>query len=182
MDEPRQSLTDLERVMDSVYREHAAGVLHFLLYLSGNYALAQDLTSETFVRVWTLAAGGIRTASVKAYLFTIARNLYLDHARRQQSRRPVDMEDVTIPVGVADLPDARHEQREELAQTLRDLTALPEGDRAALVLAVFEELSYAEVAAALGIKVNAVKARVFRARLQLAEIRGRRAATQGVKP
>lgn len=119
---------------------------------------------------------------MKAYLFTIARNLYLDHTRRQRTHRSVDMDGVTMVATPADLPNARHEQREELAQTLRDLKALAEGDRAALVLAVFEELSYAEVAAALGISVNAVKARVFRARLQLAEMRKRRTANQGVNP
>jgi len=51
------------------------------LFLCGNAALADDLTSDTFVRAWT-SRGKIRETTVKAYLFTIARNLYRDHLRR----------------------------------------------------------------------------------------------------
>jgi RNA polymerase sigma-70 factor (ECF subfamily) len=55
-------------------------VFRFALYLSGNRSDAEDITSETFVRAWTSSAR-IRTNTVKGYLFTIARNFYLQGTR-----------------------------------------------------------------------------------------------------
>ena len=57
-----------------LYTRYARDVHRFALYLSGDAALADDITSETFVRAWNSAAP-IREATVKAYLFTIVRNL-----------------------------------------------------------------------------------------------------------
>ncbi len=64
-----------------LYRRYSKDVFRFALYLSGDPAKAEDITSETFVRVWT-APEPIRMKTVKAYLFTIARNLYLQSLRK----------------------------------------------------------------------------------------------------
>ena len=65
-------------------------VYRFALYLSGDPSLADDITSETFIRVWS-SPEPVRLATVKAYLLTIARNLYLMERRRSlrtpESRR-----------------------------------------------------------------------------------------------
>ena len=71
-------MTDFE----DLYQRYARDVYRFALYLCGNKALAEDIASETFVRVWTVR-DAIRTESVKAYLFTIARNLHADGRRRE---------------------------------------------------------------------------------------------------
>ena len=63
-------MTDFE----SLYKSYAPQVRRFALFLCGDAALADDITSETFVRAW-IGQGKIRGATVKAYLFTIARNL-----------------------------------------------------------------------------------------------------------
>ena len=63
-----------------LYGAYAREVYRFSLYLSGDAALAQDITSETFLRVW-LAEQPVRLGSVKAWLFVIARNLYLQELR-----------------------------------------------------------------------------------------------------
>ena len=73
----------------SLYQSYAPQVHRFALFLCGDAALADDLTSETFVRAWT-ARGKIREATVKAYLFTIARNLYRDHLRRNRRNTELD--------------------------------------------------------------------------------------------
>ncbi|MBM3783060.1 MAG: RNA polymerase sigma factor [Acidobacteria bacterium] len=153
---------------ERLYTAYSADVFRFLLYLTGNWELAQDLASETFVRAWTTDVP-IRTETAKAYLFTIARNLYTAHLRAFRGEVPDDS-DLSIPAAQA----SGLEARDELAHTLRDLNRIAEGDRAAFVMAVFEELGYEEVARALGITAGAVKARVFRARLRLTELRQQR--------
>src|SRR5215470_10594454 len=73
----------------SLYQRYAPQVHRFALFLCGEAALADDITSETFVRAWT-SRGKIREATVKAYLFTIARNLYRDHLRGHKPMHELD--------------------------------------------------------------------------------------------
>ena len=79
-----------------------------------------------------------------------------------------------LPASLRAPPAPSAEVQEELRQTLDDLSQIAEGDRSALVMAVFEEMSHEEVAWALGVSVGAVKSRIFRARLRLIELRQER--------
>ncbi|MBI3473520.1 MAG: hypothetical protein HY013_19365 [Candidatus Solibacter usitatus] len=72
-----------------LYEKYARDVYRFALYLSGDPALADDVTSETFVRVWS-SPEPVRLATVKAYLLTIARNLCLMERRRSSRRQSLD--------------------------------------------------------------------------------------------
>ena len=65
-----------------LYSRYATDVYRFAYWLTGNEHDARDITSETFVRAWT-AANEPQTKTVKAYLFTIARNLHRKQWRRQ---------------------------------------------------------------------------------------------------
>jgi RNA polymerase sigma factor (sigma-70 family) len=71
--------------LSSLYQRYAKDVYRFSLYLSGDLALSEDLTSETFLRVWTVRER-VRLATVKAFLFTIARNLFLQWRRKNLGR------------------------------------------------------------------------------------------------
>src|SRR5215469_15732915 len=76
--EPRDVSTFTE-----LYRNHAGAVYRFALYLSGDPTLAEDVVSETFLRIWDSTAA-VRMETVRGYLFAIARNLFL---RELRSRR-----------------------------------------------------------------------------------------------
>jgi len=149
-----------------LYGKYSADVFRFALYLSGNRADAEDITSETFVRAWT-APEPIRMATVKGYLFTIARNLFLQGKR--MSARHVELSEELAAPGAG--PHARAEQDSELAAALAALQKLPEVDRAALLMRAQDELPYEEIARALGISLASVKVKIHRARLALARIR-----------
>ncbi len=147
-----------------LYERHARDVYRFALFLTGNPATAEDLTSDTFVRAWT-ARGTIREESVRAYLLTIARNLWRDSCRRD--RRLVPLEDAGDIAVEADA-----ERLADLRWTERQLAQVAAGDREALLLYSRDGLSYEEVARRLDISAGAVKSRIFRARQALAAIRG----------
>jgi len=149
-----------------LYERYARDVYRFALYLSGDAALAEDIVSETFVRVWS-SPEPVRLATVKAYLLTIARNLWLMEQRRGRRRQGLEE---TIPDSGQSV-SRRAEVRDELARVLRALQDFPEVDRAALLMRAQEELSYEEIALALGLPVATVKVKVHRARLKLAQIR-----------
>jgi RNA polymerase sigma-70 factor (ECF subfamily) len=150
----------------ALYQKYAPEVFRFALYLSGERAEAEDITSETFARAWA-APESIRVATVKAYLFTIARNLFLQGLRKKS--RQIELSP-TLPDSQPS-PLAQSEQKEELRIVLARLQRLPEIDRAALLMRASDDTSYEEIARALGITLAAAKVKVHRARLALAGLR-----------
>jgi len=155
-------LTDFE----TLYAQYSRDVFRFALSLSGNLAMAEDITSETFVRVW-MARDRLDLGTVIGYLMTIARHLYLEQLRHDRGRG----EFASDPPDGSPGPHALAEGRSELDAVLADLQALPELDRAALLMRAQERLSYEEIAAALGIGAGAAKTKVHRARRRIAELR-----------
>jgi RNA polymerase sigma-70 factor (ECF subfamily) len=110
---------------------------------------------DTFVRA-TRALGGYRGGSPKAWLFSVARTVYLDDLRRR-ARRPVLVEEQDF--AAAPVSDPTEQDAIE-----RALGRLPERQRTALVLADRVGLTGSEVAAALGISEGAARVLVHRAR------------------
>ncbi len=150
----------------TLYKKYAPDVFRFALYLSGDRSQAEDLTSETFVRAWT-SPEAIEAATVKAYLFTIARNLFL-HGLRRKSRHIQLEEELRDPRAS---PYVQAEQKEEFRALLAGLQELPEIDRAALLMRALDGMAYEEISRSLGISLASAKVKIHRARLALAGIR-----------
>jgi len=150
----------------SLYKKYAADVYRFALYLSGARDEAEDITSETFVRAWT-SPEPIEMATVKGYLFTIARNLFLQRLRKTSRHVALDDDLRDRQAG----PDVQAEQKEKLNSVLIELQRLPEASRSALLMHALDGMTYEEIARVLGISLAAVKVKIYRARLALAEIR-----------
>jgi RNA polymerase sigma-70 factor (ECF subfamily) len=149
--------------LHDLYTRYAADVHRFALYLSGNPALADDLTSETFLRAWS-SASPIREATVKAYLFTIVRHVYLSEMTRASRR-------VELTRDVPATSPSQHDQLESsatLRTVLKALTQLPELDRAALLMRTQDGMPYEEIAQVLEISIANAKVKVHRARVKLA--------------
>ena len=147
----------------TLYRRYAPDVFRFALYLSGDRDEAEDITSETFVRAWT-SPEPIRAATVKGYLFTIARNLFLQALRKR--RRQVGLEGVEMQ-DPAPGPHAQAEQSSEVEAALAALQKFSEVDRAALLMRAVHDMPYEEIARSLGISLAATRVRIHRARLAL---------------
>lgn len=149
-----------------LYRRYAPGVFRYALFLSGDRTVAEDIVSDTFVRVWG-ARERVELSTARAYLFAIARNVFLQGLRRR--RREAPLEDAhTDP---APPPDATHEVTDELSRALAALATLPETDRTALLLRADESLSYEDIASILGLSPVAARVKVHRARARLAHVR-----------
>ena len=152
--------------LNALYEKHAPEVFRFVLGLAGERSEAEDITSETFVRVWT-SPEPVRMATVRGYLFTIARNLFLQGRRKRSRHVGIDE---TLPDTRPD-PHARAQGKAELDATLAALQRLPEIDRAAVLMRALHGLPYEEIARSLGISLAAAKVKVHRARLALSELR-----------
>jgi RNA polymerase sigma-70 factor (ECF subfamily) len=150
----------------TLYKKYAPDVLRFALYLSGDRGQAEDITSETFVRAWT-SLERIEVATLKGYLFTIARNLFLQGLRRKSRHVQLDRE---LPDPQAS-PYLQAQRRDEFRVVLAGLQELPEIDRAALLMRAQDGMAYEEISRALGISLSSAKVKIHRARLALAGIR-----------
>lgn len=148
-----------------IYERHAKDVHRYAYWLSGSADDADDVTSETFARAWA-GRDEIRTETVKAYLFAIARNIYLKGLRRE--KRQTDL----TPHQPDPKPDPEQqvESRLTLSLTMDAIQTLPEADRAAFLMRVQHELSYEEISRTLQIPLTSVKVKIHRARLKLAAL------------
>ena len=155
------------RAFAEVYRLHHARIWRFLVRLAGSAADAEDLFQET----WLAAARHARVVregtALLPWLYTIARNKhrnarrfrFLDRRRREDARGHP-------PPGVA--PDEAADARLRTERTARAFARLPAAHREVLLLCLVEGLETREVAGVLGIREEAVRKRLSRARQQLA--------------
>src|SRR5215213_9514828 len=152
---------------EQVVREHSARVYRLAYRLSGNAQDAEDLTQETFVRVFRSLAD-FSPGTFEGWLHRITTNLFLDMVRRRQRIRfdalPEDTE--RLP-GTAPSPEQVYADTHLDPQVQAALDALAPEFRVAVVLCDIEGLTYEEIAATLGIKLGTVRSRIHRGRVQL---------------
>jgi RNA polymerase sigma-70 factor, ECF subfamily len=136
---------------------------------------AEDITQETFVRVFRSLARYDPTRSFEAWLFTITTRLSIDLMRRRKVR-PISLtredpetgEDHTVDVVDPGLkPDETAAHAEEERQTKALIDALPPHYRIVVMLRHQQDLSYEEIAETLHLPLGTVKARIHRARALL---------------
>ncbi len=149
---------------DEVVREHADRVYRLAYRLTGNQHDAEDITQETFIRVFRSLAS-YKPGTFEGWLHRITTNLFLDMARR---RSRVRMEG--LPEDTDRLPGGGRSPEQIYADTHLDpdlqaaLDELPPEFRAAVVLCDVEGLSYEEIGATLGVKLGTVRSRIHRGR------------------
>lgn len=144
---------------EELYVSYSPDVYRFSMWLSGNANDAEDITAETFTRAWVNFAR-IRTETLKAYLFTIARNIYLESLRKHKGH---DVLNDSHPDSNPTI-ESSFETRSELDRIRSVLLTLPESDRSAFVMRVQYDLSYAEIARVLQTSEGATKVKVHRVR------------------
>ena len=149
------------------YQDH---VFRFILRMSGTRDEAMDLTQETFMKAHQALPGWRPEAKFRTWLFRIAHNATLDVLRRRETIKFVPFaelapgeEDSALP-DPAPQPDQLLADRQRIELLDRTLRELPAEHREILLLRELEDMSYAEIAATLGIAEGTVKSRIARAR------------------
>jgi RNA polymerase sigma-70 factor (ECF subfamily) len=161
---------------DEIVRQHADRVYRLAYRLSGNRSDAEDLTQETFVRVFRSLAD-YTPGTFEGWLHRITTNLFLDMVRRRQKIRfDALAEDASERLATDEPgPERAYEQNNLDPEIQRALDALPADFRAAVVLCDLEGLTYEEIALTLDIKVGTVRSRIHRGRVLLREALAHRA-------
>ncbi len=143
-----------------LFDRHRAAIWAFFRRRVADRGRAEDLSQETFVALLTSAPRYEARDRFRSYLFGIAYNVLSDDRRR--SPAPADgLDPEALRAATADLDAVLH-----VRQALSELDAI---DRDVLMLREFDALPYADIGALLGIPINTVRSRLFRARLALKE-------------
>jgi RNA polymerase sigma-70 factor, ECF subfamily len=145
-----------------LYSQNAQDVYRFALWLSSDHKEAEDITAETFVKIWG-RIGSIRMETLKGYLFKIARNIYLQ--RRRRLGRADDLSEYQVDHSPG--PERVFEIRASIESVEAFLKELPESDRTAFLLRVLYELPYEEIARILEISAINARVKVHRIRKQM---------------
>jgi len=161
------------RALEELFARHHAAMYQHAVMTSHDAAAADDALQETFIAVWKHAGAFRGATSVRAWLYTIARN-----AVRRQFRKRAGEEDVVSLEALAqeagwgdasasDRVVAAVEDRERVRKALATMT---EADREVLSLVDVEGLSLEDAAIALDLALAALKSRLHRARLRFVAV------------
>jgi RNA polymerase sigma-70 factor (ECF subfamily) len=146
-------------------RRHQDALFHFLYRMTGNREDAEDLAQEAFVRIYRALPRFRSGSPFKPWMYKIAVNLAINH---YNARKPTAQLAEEYPSAS---PFTSPELMAELRETQRDLRKallqLPEQYRAILLLRHLNELSYQDIADALGVPIGTAKVRLHRARKML---------------
>ncbi|GGP60799.1 RNA polymerase sigma factor SigE [Saccharothrix coeruleofusca] len=152
---------------DEVVRDHADRVYRLAYRLTGNQHDAEDLTQETFIRVFRSLAS-YKPGTFEGWLHRITTNLFLDMARRRSRLRMEGLpEDTDRLAGDDPSPEQVYSDTHLDPDLQAALDELPPEFRAAVVLCDVEGLSYEEIGATLGVKLGTVRSRIHRGRQAL---------------
>ncbi|CAK0745968.1 RNA polymerase sigma-70 factor, ECF subfamily [Azospirillaceae bacterium] len=142
---------------------HIASLRRYARALLRNSSDADDLVQETLSRALSRADKFAAGTNLRAWLFAIMHNIYVNQVRRLAGRpgeSSIDEEGMENRLSEA----ARQESRIELRDLSRALDAIPEEQRQVLLLVALEGLKYDEVAQVLGVPIGTVMSRLSRAR------------------
>ena len=169
-------MTDADQ-FEAFVRKHQDMVFATAVRLLGNPAEAEDVAQIVFLRAFQRFDAIGSSPSAAAWLRTVARNACLNHLSRYRARWRLFSELASSESGAAELtfeapgsPATAMEEAEERRRLEQSLRELPDHQRVPLVLFHFEELSYQEIASALGVSLTKVKTDIHRGRLALANL------------
>ena len=170
-----RALVDLAKEGDAeafgqLYDHYVSGVFRFIYYRVGSQTLAEDLTSETFVRgLRAIQRFTWQGKDFGAWLTTIARNLVADHFKSSRSRLEIVSD--TIPEGKTHAPSPEQEVLSLISNEMlfEAVGALPAEQRDCILMRFIQGLSIAQTAAALGRSEGAIKQLQLRAVRSLAK-------------
>jgi RNA polymerase sigma-70 factor (ECF subfamily) len=163
---------------DDLIRRYEKKVYNFAFRLSGNYDEANDVASETFVRVYNALHNFRGDSSFITWLFRITTNVYLDERKRKRARpyesldEMIELDETTVVRQIEDpspTPAESLEKQESGDMLQQAINSLPEYQRMMIVMYHTENRSYEEIAEVLDLPIGTVKSRLNRARLSLRE-------------
>jgi RNA polymerase sigma-70 factor, ECF subfamily len=162
-----------DSAFDYLVQKYRRAMMSFMYRMTHNTAAAEDLAQEVFLRVYRSRAGYEPSAKFTTWLYRIATNLAVNHARDTRHERPenqVSLDEPDQETGTTmDVPDSslsveENILRRERMKAIRDkVQQLPERQRMAVVMHKYQQMDYRQIAEVLKLSESATKSLLFRA-------------------
>jgi RNA polymerase sigma-70 factor (ECF subfamily) len=162
-----------ESAFDYLVQKYRRPMVNFMYRMAHNAAAAEDLAQEVFLRAYRSRTSYEASAKFTTWLYRIATNLAINHARDTRHERPETMVSLDEPdqetgttLDVADSSLSVEEnivRRERLMAIRQKVQALPERQRMAVVMHKYQQMDYKQIAEVLKLSESATKSLLFRA-------------------
>lgn len=155
-----------EQEFNSLFKKHGRLLRNFLYYKFGDKAVAEDVTQESFIRLWQNCAK-VTFETAKSYLYKIAVNLCISKKRSEKVR----LEYESLPHGEADnqSPEFLMEEKQYEEKLSNAISSLSDRQREVFLMNRVEKLSYPEIAELSGVSVKAIEKLMHKALVKLRE-------------
>ncbi len=161
-----------EQAFGDLFTRHGRVIYNYCFRRTADWSAAEDLASVVFLETWRRRRHvRMEDGSLLPWLYGVATNVLRNHQRslRRHGAALSRLPEPVRPQEDADLVAGRLDDQRRMREILDRIGHLPRRDRELLALCVWEELTYAEAAAALGIPVGTVRSRLSRIRAKLKE-------------
>jgi RNA polymerase sigma-70 factor, ECF subfamily len=162
-----------ESAFEYLVQKYRRSMVGFMYRMSHNAAAAEDLAQEVFLRVYRSRSGYEASAKFTTWLYRIATNLAVNHARDTRNERPEKMASLDEPdqetgstMDVADSSPTAEEtilRRERMSAIRAKVQALPERQRVAVLMHKYQQMDYKQISEVLKLSESATKSLLFRA-------------------
>jgi RNA polymerase sigma-70 factor (ECF subfamily) len=156
--------------------QHIPRLRRYARALTGDASAADDLVQDALERALLKQSLWREGTDLRAWLFTVMHNLFINQVRSAAASRLVPMDDAH-----AELPQARATDRLEIRDLDAALQALPEEQRAVVLLVGLEQMTYDEAARVLDVPIGTVMSRLSRGRERLRQLLNGAPDTGGLK-
>jgi len=161
----RQIMTALKEgrseLLAVLFERYHVRLFNFLYRLTGDRMTSEDLVQEVFFRILRSCHTYKGRSRFTVWMYTIARNIHIDHLRRNKSDLPLE-EVHQPPPCEGPLPDDHLEMEEDKSLLMKALSLLPARKRELIILSRFQYLDYRSIARLYGVKISLIKVTVYR--------------------
>lgn len=155
--------------IQELYKLYINDVYHYLLSLSKDKSLAEDLTQDTFMKAY-VALHNSQPKALKSWLFKIAYHTFIDYTRRNHKntfQAPEYFSNIPSKNSSPEIHFLKNREKEELLTKIDQLTPI---QKQVITLYDLQGFSYKEISSMLSIKENTLKSHIFRARARLRQM------------
>jgi RNA polymerase sigma-70 factor, ECF subfamily len=164
-----QSQQFKEQFFSQLYDEHVDRIYRFVFFKVSNEQLAQDITSETFTKLWKEISQDREVRNPSGFLFRVAKNMIIDHYRAKD-QNPVNLDNMEMVLDKNQDIAGQAVQNDDMRAVTAALSKLSEDSRLAVSMYYIEQEPISEVAKALSRSQGATRVLIHRGMKQLREI------------
>ncbi len=155
--------------MEEIYKEYSKYVFNYLLSLTNNAEIAEELMQETFYSAIKNIHKFQNNSSLKTWLYKIAKNKLIDYCKKNKKIKEIDIDKVDVKFLITNSLDESYEDRDELINLYKKIHRLDEKSKEVIYLRVKCEFNFREIGNIMGKSEEWTRITFYRAKIKLKE-------------